>query len=517
MTFNLTMIHENAHAALDELLARLSPTEPNQFVTVDDLECKLFEQLLKFGARLMQLYVNAQAAAYPHTALTTAEGQLLRYHGERGRNIYTIFGELRVKRPYFFAKGIASASPVDAQLGLGKDSYSAMVREWHEVLSVHLPYEETAAIMQRFFKLGLSTRTLQEFVQEDAAAVERYYEHKPPPPVEEEQSVLVVQADGKGIPLVKPSAGNQKVRLQRGEARSRKKAAVVTALYTIEPAVRTPAAVLNSLLGGSDVAPVANDAAPGKRGGPLHKQLDATLQGKKVALGRLAAQVAKRDGAHILHRVALCDGDPHLQKQLLAHCPDFTLVLDFIHAYEYLWSAATCLYGQDDDAQRLAWVRTQTDLLLNSQTQSVIDTLGQLALTCKRSKRKILTKVAGYFAKNLPFMDYADYLNAGWPIASGVIEGVCRHLVKDRFELSGMRWSEPGAENLLRLRVVAENGDWDAYHTLRRQLAFQQLYGRDCPAPVASPLLAGQTHTPTQLSQPACPSANSYAALPLAA
>ncbi len=95
----------------------------------------------------------------------------------------------------------------------------------------------------------------------------------------------------------------------------------------------------------------------------------------------------------------------------------------------------------------------------------------------KATLRQQLNKTANYFERNLPFMDYPTYLANGWPIASGVIEGACRHFVKDRCELSGMRWNQSGAENLLRLRAVAENDDWDAYHTYRKQQRHSCLYG----------------------------------------
>ena len=88
---------------------------------------------------------------------------------------------------------------------------------------------------------------------------------------------------------------------------------------------------------------------------------------------------------------------------------------------------------------------------------------------------------ANYFERNLPYMAYDRYLAQGWPIASGVIEGACRHLVKDRFELSGMRWTKVGAENLLHLRAVAENGDWADYHRFRRQQRHQRLYHSPLP------------------------------------
>jgi hypothetical protein len=91
-------------------------------------------------------------------------------------------------------------------------------------------------------------------------------------------------------------------------------------------------------------------------------------------------------------------------------------------------------------------------------------------------------KAANYFERNLPYMAYDHYLAQGWPIASGIIEGACRHLVKDRFELSGMRWTQSGAENVLRLRAVSENGDRDDYHQFRKQRRHLRLYASPFPA-----------------------------------
>jgi len=96
--------------------------------------------------------------------------------------------------------------------------------------------------------------------------------------------------------------------------------------------------------------------------------------------------------------------------------------------------------------------------------------------------------VALYLERNAPYMDYATYLACGWPIATGVIEGACRHLVKDRCELSGMRWTIDGAEALLHLRCIHENGDWDAFHAFRRRQRHQRLYAVPYPDDTATPL-----------------------------
>ena len=97
------------------------------------------------------------------------------------------------------------------------------------------------------------------------------------------------------------------------------------------------------------------------------------------------------------------------------------------------------------------------------------------------AQRAQLAKTATYFQRNLPYMAYDTYLNQGWPIASGVIEGACRHFVKDRCELSGMRWTQTGVENLFHLRAVAENGDWDDYHHFRKRQRHTRLYHQPYP------------------------------------
>lgn len=63
-------------------------------------------------------------------------------------------------------------------------------------------------------------------------------------------------------------------------------------------------------------------------------------------------------------------------------------------------------------------------------------------------------------------MHHAEALRDGLPIATGVIEGACRYLVKDRVDRTGARWSLIGAEAVLRLRAVRASGDFDAYRRI---------------------------------------------------
>jgi hypothetical protein len=255
------------------------------------------------------------------------------------------------------------------------------------------------------------------------------------------------------------------------------------------------------------------------RSTPKHKQLWGTLAGKPTALARLKRQVDKREGDHIRHRLMLCDGDKSLQEHLSQHFSDFVLILDFIHAYEYLWKIAAALFGQDDP-RRQVWIVEHTPLLLEGKALALATTFRQMAQEKGRKalEKKVLNKVANYFQNNAPYMDYTTYLAKGWPIASGVIEGACRHFVKDRMELSGMRWSIQGAENLLRLRAVAENGDWSAYHRFRQQQRQQRLYQRDWPDDIPLPTLSRPVKRSQRLSLHAgpCSTQQVYERLPLA-
>ena len=87
--------------------------------------------------------------------------------------------------------------------------------------------------------------------------------------------------------------------------------------------------------------------------------------------------------------------------------------------------------------------------------------------TLRGKKREKLAKLCGYLENNAHRMRYDEYLAAGYPIASGVIEGACRHFVKDRMERSGMRWRIESAQAMLAVRSIYLNGDWDDFMTYR--------------------------------------------------
>ena len=473
-------IVQHLRQEFDTLLAYVTGPEAGA-QTAYTVEVTLFRQLLALGATLLRLFFLSRAAARPPAPVPPPGGPHLTYHDCRPITYYSIFGKVRFARHYFAAPGHPGCCPLDAALSLPERCYSDLLREWAAFGATDESYRESQTALERILGRHLSLQAIETGVRDDALDVTAFYAQPPTPDAPLPLgTILVVQADGKGVPQAQVLAGVPRKRLGKGQKRSKKKEAVVTSLYSIAPYHRTPADVVAALM--QDPRPP--DLAPRPR--PVAKEVHATLDGKTVALRRLQQRVAQRGGVPDQQRVALTDGAEALQEQLLAHFPAHTLVLDIIHATEYLWDAANALLGESHPARK-GWVRTRLEQVVGGATTTVIADLEATAQDAEltETQRKVVLKTAGYYRRNQPYMHYDEYLAQGWPIGTGVVEGACGHLVKDRMEQAGMRWTQAGAQAVLDLRAVRLNGDWDAYWAYHRQQQHQRLYGATAPVPQA--------------------------------
>lgn len=460
MTANSQEIVYQIYASFEVEMKKIFTINKEKVVTADMVERNLQAILRQLGLDLMATFFIQQDELIAPEKLVTPENQVLVRHGSKERCYHCIFGKIQFVRRYYYGQGIG-ACPLDAQLNLPKEATSDLLRDWLEHLGAFMPYQEGVNFLQEMLGRPLSSRLLQATILEDGEMAEDFYAQAESQPSDPEASILVVQADGKGIPMI-TDPQESVVRLGKGQKPCRKKEAIVTSIYTLAPTPRTPQSVTNSIFH------PASKEKEAQRPKPYRKWLWGTLKGKKEALAFTARELKHRDQSHIHHRVALTDGCEALQTEVQTCFPDFSLVLDFIHAHEYLWKAGNALLGETSP-ERSSWVEARTLLMLSGKTADVIDEFrgllgyqGTSASACK-----VLEAVVRYFERNLPYMRYNLYLDLGWPIATGVIEGACRHLVKDRFEQSGMRWTQVGAEALLHLRSVAVNGDWKAFHEYR--------------------------------------------------
>jgi hypothetical protein len=478
MTSNPEPIVQQLQHDFQSLLAYITgPDARSQ--TAYTVELTLFRRLLALGTTLLRLFFVTRAAVRPVQTVTAPDGTPLTYHDQRPTTYYSVFGKVRFWRHYFTAAGQVGLCPLDAELSLPARCYSDLLQEWAVYGATDESYRESQTVLERILGVSLSLQALETGVSAAAEDVNSFYEEAAASTTSPSgDAILVVQADGKGVPMVQPPAQAPGVRLGKGQKRSKKQEAVVTALYTITPYQRTPQEVVAALLHDSE------RSEPAARPQPVGKELRATLEGKAVALSRLAQRVAQREGPHIEHRVALTDGAEALQQQLMTHVPAHTLILDIIHATEYLWDTANALLGETHP-HRLAWVRAYLEPLLAGQTDAVLTALEAEANDPMHTapQRQAVQRTIGYYRRNRPYMHYDEYLACGWPIGTGVVEGACGHLVKDRMEQSGMRWTTGGAQAVLDLRAVRINGHWEAYWKFHRHQQHQQLYGCTAPMP----------------------------------
>ena len=447
--------------------------------TAYTVELTLFRRLLALGATPLRLFFVTRAAVRPSGTVTGSDGTPLTSYDQRPTTDDAVFGKVRLWRHDFTARGQAGRCPLDAELSWPARCSSDLRREWAASGATDEAYRESQTGLERILGLPLSLQALELGVAEAGQDVANCYaQPTAPTALPAVGTMLVVQADGKGVPLVQPPTQRLPVRLGKGHKRTQKTEAVVTGLYTIAPSPRTPQEVVAALWQDPD------GRAPGARPVPVGQELRATLEGKAIAMARLVERAAPRDGPHIQARVALTDGAEALQQQLLARCPEPTLVLDIIPATESLWDAANALRG-DTHPHRTAWVRSSLEPLVAGQTEAVLTALEAEANdpTCTGTQRHAVRRTLGYYRRNRPYMHYDEYLAQGWPIGTGVIEGACRHLVNERMEPSGRRWTKTGAQAVLDLRAVRLNGQWEAYGQFHRHQQHRRLYGRSAQVP----------------------------------
>jgi hypothetical protein len=294
--------------------------------------------------------------------------------------------------------------------------------------------------------------------------------------------ILVITADGKGVvmrkedlrePTRKAAESREHkltTRLSKGEKRNAKRMAEVAAVYTIQPHMRTAPEVIGQM------RPVRAVGAA-KRPRPENKRTWASVKKEAAEVIDHAFQEAlRRDPERKKRWVALVDGNKTqlrlIQEAAERYGVELTIVVDFIHALEYLWKAGRELLGDTCDAED--WVLERALRVLGGEASLVAAAIRRSATKrgLKSEKRKAIDDCADYLLDYAQFMRYDVCLKHGLPIASGVIEGACRHLVKDRMDLTGARWGLERAEAVLQLRALQASGDFDAYWKFHERQEF---------------------------------------------
>jgi hypothetical protein len=266
-------------------------------------------------------------------------------------------------------------------------------------------------------------------------------------------------------------------RLKKGEKNGQKRMACVGGVYSVAPFRRTVEDVLNEIL---------RKEKQQQRPQPQNKRLRAVLtheldgeevNAKDVIFDWLAKELQGRDPHEQRTVVAVMDGETKLRDLQELKFRRAIGILDIWHVTEYLWELAYCFYRDGSDEAEV-FVETYLRKLLEGKVNRVIGGIRQMATKRGLSEPKWekVEDCLSYFAARADYMKYDEYLAAGYPIGSGVVEGACRHLVKDRMEQAGMRWRIAGAQAILSLRALYVNDDWEAFHVNRIHTEQHRLY-----------------------------------------
>jgi hypothetical protein len=397
----------------------------------------------------------------------------------------TVFGEVTVTRNAYRAPKTLNLYPADDVLNLPGGKHSDGLAKLAVFESVRGSFDTAIEAITRGTGVVLGKPQILALTARAATDVGAFYAARRPGR-SPDTDVLVMTYDGKGIRMrpdglrettrkaAAATTNKLATRLSPGEKPGRKRMAELGAVYDITPVPRvatdiiTPPATTTTVTG---TTPPDN-----RKRRARGKWLTASITDDIPAvIATTFDEATRRDPDHRRVWVALVDGNNQQIQAITAEATRrgkaVTIVIDFIHVLEYVWAAAWSFFDKGDPDVE-AWVAKQATTILNGRSGDVAAGIRRRATRFGYSavERKGADDAATYLDNKKPYLDYATALEAGWPIATGIIEGACRHLIKDRFDITGARWGLDGAHTILTLRALTINGDLEeywAYHLLK--------------------------------------------------
>jgi hypothetical protein len=484
-----------SRAQLNDIITHLGDEEM-MGCTQAALEEYITEAGRELQRRLMQDQLDARARRERRRPRVAGADGVVRHRSEAGhrRLVATTVGRVEVHRIAYRAPRAGNLHPLDAQLALPQRLYSFPLRRQvaHGVTSGPLRAAREALIRATGQRLG--TRQLMEIAIETASDIRDFYRGRTTtaasgPDSEGCRALLVLSIDATGVnmipaalrekaPAPPPSPRPPSAQLSHRERTGRTRMAAVTACYDAAPAPR----------GAADVLPRDADERSTRQPGPraVRRRVDASLEHSIAPMAAtLFEQAEQRDPEHRRRWIVLVDGANHqlecIEKEAAARGVHIDTIVDFVHVLEYIWKAAADLHPTH--ATRAAFVQATARDLLEGHAPRVVADLNAHRRRHAEDGRASpgLERAAAYLAAKQPYLNYHIALALGWPIATGVIEGCCRYLVKDRLDVTGARWSLSGGEAVLLLRAVIANGDFEEYWRFHVQREYQRVHASRYP------------------------------------
>jgi hypothetical protein len=455
---------------------------------IHEVEKVVWQQVLRIGREALGQFLALLGTGDRGETIALPDGRCCRrLETEHARRYVSIFGEFELSRVVYGSREGQKIEfvPLDNRLRLPASVYSYVLQDWAQGLCVESAFGQVETTLERLLGLKLSVDSLERMNGQMAERVEAYRSDRPAPAAETEGALLVASADGKGI-VMRRSADDPAPAAHRtkGEKAGQKQMATVASVYTVDRHVRTAEDVVAALFRDR------RDEALPRRPKPQNKHVWASLTRIDVTGETSGIDVVhqdilnelvernRRDQQWVRPMIFLYDGQESLWEARHRHLPSAGIdILDLLHVTPRLWQAAH-IFCKEGSAAAASFVRERCLRVLQGRVAGVIRGLREMAtkrdLTAAR--RKTIAQICAYLEKNRERMHYDAYLAQGYPIASGVIEGACRHLVKDRMERAGMHWTPTGAQAMLDVRSVHVSAEWQQYQEYRIDKETSQIY-----------------------------------------
>ena len=424
---------------------------------------------------MMQAHFDRRSEQERTVNVRDADG-IERAQARRGsRTVMTEFGEVELARNLYQAPDTKGLAPLDAAMELPEEKYSYEVRRIVAQEAARASFDEVVELVKKQSGADVPKRQVEQLAIRASRDFDEFYRDRLCRP-EDTNHLLVLSFDAKGIATLhrdlreatrkaaEATPRRLETRLAKGEKPNRKRMAQVATVYTIEQWPRTIADVLHGVHDQRDKAQ--------RRPRPTNKRVWASVvHSPQRVIDDAFSEAVRRDPELGRRWVVLVDGNKDQLKRIRCAARkvgvEITIVLDLVHVIEYLWRAAYAFHAEGSSAAE-KWVDDHLLALLRGRSGGALaKSLRAMANSHKldASAAKPVERAAKYLVNNTQLLHYDRALADGLPIATGVIEGACRYLVKDRMGRTGARWSAAGAEAVLRLRAIRASEDFDDYWT----------------------------------------------------
>ena len=455
-------VKDQAHVAQGNIAGQEKPLSGD----LDETERGVYKRIMKMGQRLLGEYFKELGSGNVGYRVTYSGSEYERKHRERPETILSVFGPIPYNQSIYYCGDGSSVRPLAVMANLPERQSTYFAQALMARLGVQDTYRESQESYDEFFGYSLSPRTIEKVIEEQAESYCEYKDQKAIASPKDEKKIGVVSFDGKGIQVVKRERTTGKTR-----------EALVGCVYTADSEERDAEKIATSLIMPELLSDDDKKSNQKQNGAQNIEYYGSVTEAKKQVFSDVRQRASARfAAASITTSVCVMDDAPCLWRLAKKFFPEAVYILDVIHVVDYVLLATAALEKDKEAARVLACA--YLTVILQGRVKNVITGL-RIRLAKNRirgRRRKDIEKAITYFENHKEYMRFDEYLAAGYPIATGVIESACGHLVKDRMGKAGARWRLIGAESVLKLRCIKASGYWHDYQKIRMRSERNRLY-----------------------------------------